>query len=131
MLYHLHFASFLLLPGLREWFSQSDESQILPRIPVMDNMALSVSSKKGTKAQDNTVQTSLPVDQSRHSTKLEDESDEDEDEDFQLPESEQEVDDLLIHFPVPLSLHFLNTLNFSVKPSTRELDEDGKLLGIL
>uniref|UniRef100_A0ACD5UK90 Uncharacterized protein n=1 Tax=Avena sativa TaxID=4498 RepID=A0ACD5UK90_AVESA len=89
--------------GLREWFSQSDESQILPRIPVMDNMALPVSSKKGTEAQDNTVQTSLPVDQSRHSTVLEEESDEDED--FQLPESEQE-------------------------PSTRDLDADGKLLGL-
>ncbi|EMS54329.1 hypothetical protein TRIUR3_20085 [Triticum urartu] len=88
--------------GLREWFSQSDESQILPRIPVMDNMALSVSSKKGTKTQDNTVQTSLPADESRHST-VEEESDEDEE--FQLPESELE-------------------------PSTRELDADGKLLGL-
>lgn len=64
----------------------------------MDNMTLSVSSKKGTKAQDNTVQTSLPVDQSRRSTKLEEESDEDEDEDLQLTESEQEVGGLLIHF---------------------------------
>jgi hypothetical protein len=37
---------------------------------------------------------------------MKEESDEDDDEDFQLPESEQEVDDMLIHFPVPLSLHF-------------------------
>lgn len=104
-MYALHFASFLLLPGLREWFSQSDESQILPRIPVMDNMALPVSSKKAIKKQDNTVQTNLPADESRHSTTVEEESDEDED--FQLPESELEVDDLLIIFLVPLSLHFL------------------------
>ncbi|XP_062205996.1 protein ENHANCED DISEASE RESISTANCE 2-like [Phragmites australis] len=74
--------------GLREWFSQSDESQMLPRIPVMVSMAPSIPSKKGRKAQDNTVQTSLPMNQSRHSTMLDEESDEDEE--FQLPESEQE-----------------------------------------
>ncbi|PAN48178.1 hypothetical protein PAHAL_9G365500 [Panicum hallii] len=74
--------------GLREWFSQSDESQVLPRIPVMVNMTPSVSSKKGRKAQENTTQTSLPMDPSRHSTVLEEESDEDDE--FLIPESEQE-----------------------------------------
>ncbi|RCV43568.1 hypothetical protein SEVIR_9G310200v4 [Setaria viridis] len=74
--------------GLREWFSQSDESQVLPRIPVMVNMTPSVSSKKGKKAQENTTQTSLPMDPSRHSTVLEEESDEDDE--FLIPESEQE-----------------------------------------
>ncbi|GJN20248.1 hypothetical protein PR202_gb07601 [Eleusine coracana subsp. coracana] len=74
--------------GLREWFSQSDENQVLPRIPVMVNMAPPVSSKKGRKGQDNSMQTSLPMDQSRHSAMLDEESDEDEE--FQLPESEQE-----------------------------------------
>ncbi|PUZ39875.1 hypothetical protein GQ55_9G378400 [Panicum hallii var. hallii] len=74
--------------GLREWFSQSDESQVLPRIPVMVNMTPSVSSKKGRKAQENTMQTSLPMDPSRHSTVLEEESDEDDE--FLIPESEQE-----------------------------------------
>lgn len=69
----------------------------------MDNMALSVSSKKGKKTQDSTVQTSLPADESRHST-VEEESDEDEE--FLLPESELEVDDLLIIFLVPLSLQY-------------------------
>ena len=84
------------LTGLREWFSQSDESQVLPRIPVMVNMTPSASSKKGRKAQENTTQTSLPMDPSRHSTVLEEESDEDDE--FLIPESEQEVDELLIVF---------------------------------
>jgi len=88
--------------GLREWFSQSDESQVLPRIPVMVNMTPSASSKKGRKAQENTTQTSLPMDPSRHSTILEEESDEDDE--FLIPESEQE-------------------------PSTREDAEDAKQPG--
>ncbi|CAL4932532.1 unnamed protein product [Urochloa decumbens] len=74
--------------GLREWFSQSDESQVLPRIPVMVNMTPSVSSKKGRKAQENTTQTNLPMDPSRHSTVLEEESDEDDE--FMIPESEEQ-----------------------------------------
>ncbi|KAF8728241.1 hypothetical protein HU200_018833 [Digitaria exilis] len=74
--------------GLREWFSQSDESQVLPRIPVMVNMTPSVPSKKGRKAEENTMQTSLPMDPSRPSTVLEEESDEDDE--FLIPECEQE-----------------------------------------
>jgi len=61
---------------------------VLPRIPVMVNMTPSASSKKGRKAQENTTQTSLPMDPSRHSTVLEEESDEDDE--FLIPESEQE-----------------------------------------
>ncbi|TVU31498.1 hypothetical protein EJB05_23185 [Eragrostis curvula] len=89
--------------GLREWFSQSDENQVLPRIPVMVNMAPPVPSKKGRKGQDNSMQTSLPMDQSRHSTMLDEESDEDEE--FQLPESELE-------------------------PSTHDNSTDGRLPGL-
>ncbi|CAD6212232.1 unnamed protein product [Miscanthus lutarioriparius] len=74
--------------GLREWFSQSDESQVLPRIPVMVNMTQSVSSKKGRKAQESITQTSIQMDPSRHSTALEEESDEDDE--FLIPESEPE-----------------------------------------
>ena len=62
----------------------------------MDNMALPVSSKKGTKTKDNTMQTSLLADDSRHSTTVEEESDEDDE--FLIPESKQEVDELLIVF---------------------------------
>ena len=117
------------LTGLREWFSQSDESQVLPRIPVMVNMTPSASSKKGRKAQENTTQTSLPMDPSRHSTILEEESDEDDE--FLIPESEQEVDELLIVFPVDLLCHFLNKTMFSMQPSTREDAEDVKQPGML
>ncbi|XP_066376097.1 protein ENHANCED DISEASE RESISTANCE 2-like [Miscanthus floridulus] len=74
--------------GLREWFSQSDESQVLPRFPVMVNMTQSVSSQKGRKAQESTTQTSIQMDPSRHSTALEEESDEDDE--FLIPESEPE-----------------------------------------
>lgn len=63
----------------------------------MANMAPPVSSKKGRTTQDNTMQTGLQMDQSRQSTMLDEESDEDED---QIPESEQEVDELLIVFPI-------------------------------
>ncbi|KAJ1296050.1 hypothetical protein BS78_01G269400 [Paspalum vaginatum] len=78
--------------GLREWFSQSDESQVLPRIPVMVNMTPSVSSKKGRKVQESTTQNNLSMDPSRHSSVLEEESDEDDE--FLIPESE-EVDEFL------------------------------------
>ncbi|AQK66279.1 Protein ENHANCED DISEASE RESISTANCE 2 [Zea mays] len=78
--------------GLREWFSQSDESQVLPRIPVMVNMTQSVSSKKGRKAQESTTQTGIQMDPSRHSTVLEEESDEDDE--FLIPESEPEPSNL-------------------------------------
>lgn len=77
---------------------------MLPRIPVMVNMTPSVSSKKGRKAQENTTQTSLPMDPSRHSTVIEEESDEDDE--FLIPESEQEVDQLIIVFPVDFSIIF-------------------------
>ncbi|WVZ57822.1 hypothetical protein U9M48_008161 [Paspalum notatum var. saurae] len=78
--------------GLREWFSQSDESQVLPRIPVMVNMTPSVSSKKGRKVQESTTQNNHSMDPSRHSTVLEEESDEDDE--FLIPESE-DVDEFL------------------------------------
>ncbi|EEC67085.1 hypothetical protein OsI_33873 [Oryza sativa Indica Group] len=87
--------------GLREWFSQSDENLILPRIPVMANMAPPVSSKKGRTTQDNTMQTGLQMDQSRQSTMLDEESDEDED---QIPESEQETSTHGHDAPVKLSV---------------------------
>nr|CAB3500020.1 unnamed protein product [Digitaria exilis] len=80
---------------LREWFSQSDESQVLPRIPVMVNMTPSVPSKKGRKAEENTMQTSLPMDPSRPSTVLEEESDEDDE--FLIPECEQEEQESSTH----------------------------------
>ncbi|KAG1362758.1 Protein ENHANCED DISEASE RESISTANCE 2 [Cocos nucifera] len=80
--------------GLREWFSQTDESHMVSRMPMMVNMSLdSVSSKKKQKIQENSIQPSPLVDQmhsaSRHSVMLDDDSDEDED--YQIPELEQEA----------------------------------------
>nr|XP_010906231.1 protein ENHANCED DISEASE RESISTANCE 2 isoform X1 [Elaeis guineensis] len=80
--------------GLREWFCQTDESHMVPRMPMMVNMTLdSVSSKKKQKIQENSVQPSPLVDQmhsaSRHSVMLDEDSDEDED--YQIPELEQEA----------------------------------------
>jgi hypothetical protein len=91
----------LLLTGLREWFSQSDENHVLPRIPVMVSMLSPVPSKKGKKGQDSSMQTSLTMDQSRHSAMLDEESDEDE-----LPEAEQEVDELHFYFAANLYIFF-------------------------
>ncbi|KAF7809434.1 protein ENHANCED DISEASE RESISTANCE 2 isoform X1 [Senna tora] len=79
--------------GLREWFSQTDERNALPRIPVMVNMSsTSTSSKKTTKPHDSSVYPTS-MDQmnagSRNSLMMDEYSDEDED--FQLAESEQEA----------------------------------------
>ncbi|KAH0453361.1 hypothetical protein IEQ34_017685 [Dendrobium chrysotoxum] len=63
--------------GLREWFSQTDETHTVPRIPVMMSISSgSVSSKKGGKSHDNSNQ-SIPLDE---------ESDEDEDCQIHKPE---------------------------------------------
>ncbi|AQK66282.1 Protein ENHANCED DISEASE RESISTANCE 2 [Zea mays] len=91
-IYMVSLLIFCVVHRLREWFSQSDESQVLPRIPVMVNMTQSVSSKKGRKAQESTTQTGIQMDPSRHSTVLEEESDEDDE--FLIPESEPEPSNL-------------------------------------
>ncbi|XP_058084403.1 protein ENHANCED DISEASE RESISTANCE 2-like [Magnolia sinica] len=80
--------------GLREWFSQTDESHAAPRIPVMANMTSGpVSSKKYQKSQEPSIQPSPSLDQinaaSRNSV-LMDEYSEEEDE-YQIPETEQEA----------------------------------------
>ncbi|XP_072962181.1 protein ENHANCED DISEASE RESISTANCE 2-like isoform X2 [Typha angustifolia] len=80
--------------GLREWFSQTDETHTLPRIPVMVNMNTnSVSSKKEKKSQENSAHSGLSLDQmhaaSRNSALMDEDSDEDED--YQLPEPDQEA----------------------------------------
>ncbi|XP_054808597.1 protein ENHANCED DISEASE RESISTANCE 2-like [Prosopis cineraria] len=79
--------------GLREWFSQTDERNAPPRIPVMANMSsTTISSKNTPKGHDSSVHPTS-VDQmnaaSRNSVMLDEYSDEDED--FQIAESEQEV----------------------------------------
>lgn len=77
--------SFLFITGLREWFSQTDERNAPPRIPVMVNMSsASVSSRKGQKFLDSSINST-----NRNSVMLDEYSDEDEE--FQIAEAEQEV----------------------------------------
>ncbi|XP_050377555.1 protein ENHANCED DISEASE RESISTANCE 2 isoform X2 [Argentina anserina] len=72
--------------GLREWFSQTDERNAPPRIPVMVNMSsASVSSRKGQKLLDSSVSSA-----NRNSVMMMDEYS-DEDDDFQIAEAEQEA----------------------------------------
>ncbi|XP_077244736.1 protein ENHANCED DISEASE RESISTANCE 2-like isoform X2 [Tasmannia lanceolata] len=81
--------------GLREWFSHTDESHVLSRIPVMVNMTSgSVSSKRDQKSQEPSVQRCPPsLDHinaaSRNSVMMDEYSDEDEE--YQIAETEQEA----------------------------------------
>lgn len=80
--------------GLREFFSQTDERNAPPRIPVMVNMAsASVSSQKSQKLHVSSVHPSPSLDQinstNRNSVTMDEYSDEDEE--FQIAEAEQEV----------------------------------------
>jgi len=82
------------MAGLREWFSQTDESPTVSRIPVMVSMTTdSVSSKKGRKVREISIRPSPSLDQlhsaSRNSVMLDEDSEEDDD--YQIPEQEQEV----------------------------------------
>ncbi|KAH7514803.1 hypothetical protein FEM48_Zijuj11G0129400 [Ziziphus jujuba var. spinosa] len=79
--------------GLREWFSQTDERNAPPRIPVMVNMAsASVSSQKSQKLNVSSVHPSPSLDQinSTNRNSMMDEFS-DEDEEFQIAEAEQEA----------------------------------------
>ncbi|KAL6578133.1 hypothetical protein OROMI_010461 [Orobanche minor] len=79
--------------GLREWFAQTDERGLPPRIPVVANMAsASVSSKRRLKRHDSSIDPVPTLDQlnagSRHSV-VDDLSDEDDG--FQIAEEDQDV----------------------------------------
>lgn len=80
--------------GLREWFSQTDGTPTVPRIPVMVNMTSnSVSSKNGVKGFETVAKHTTLLDQihsaNRNSITLDEESEEDDD--YPIPEPEQEV----------------------------------------
>ncbi|XP_062227891.1 protein ENHANCED DISEASE RESISTANCE 2-like isoform X2 [Phragmites australis] len=77
--------------GLREYFSQTDEIHIVPRIPVMDNMVNAVSVKKDKKLQDvdsKTKQADSGQADNKGLDMIDEESDEDDD--YQLPEASLE-----------------------------------------
>lgn len=77
--------------GLREWFSQTDESHAGPRMSMMVNMPSA--SKKEQKSLENSIHPNPSEDQmhsaGRHSVMLDEDSDEDED--YQIPEPELEA----------------------------------------
>ncbi|CAO2041434.1 unnamed protein product [Urochloa humidicola] len=79
--------------GLREYFSQTDEIHITPRIPVMETMVDADSGPKGHKLQDADSKTK-PVGQgqagNRNMGMIDEESDEDDD--YQVPEADLEED---------------------------------------
>ncbi|CAN6271095.1 unnamed protein product [Urochloa humidicola] len=79
--------------GLREYFSQTDEIHITPRIPVMETMVDADSGPKGHKLQDADPKTK-PVGQgqagNRNMGMIDEESDEDDD--YQVPEADLEED---------------------------------------
>ena len=81
----------VLMAGLREWFSQTDERGVHTRIPVMVNMASS--SLSLSKSGRSVHQSAFSVDQTnsanRNSVLLDEDSDDDDE--FQIAESEQEV----------------------------------------
>lgn len=106
------------MAGLREWFSQTDERGAPPRIPVMVNMASSVSSKKNQKLQELSILPSPSRDNvnsaSRNSALMDEYSDEDEE--FQIAETDQEVSKLILRSTLNKFLSyclFLNLLSSS------------------
>ena len=78
------------ITGLREYFSQTDERNAPPRIPVMVNMAsASVTIKKNEKLLDSSIQRSHSLDQLNSANKnsiLDEYSDEDEE--YQVADDE-------------------------------------------
>jgi len=77
------------LPGLREYFSQTDEIHITPRIPVMETMFDVDSEPKGHKTQE-VDSKSKPVYQGHKNMGMIDEES-DEDDEYQVPEADLEV----------------------------------------
>ncbi|XP_015688856.2 protein ENHANCED DISEASE RESISTANCE 2-like isoform X1 [Oryza brachyantha] len=79
--------------GLREYFSQTDDTHIIPRIPVMENMFDASSAQKDGKTEEVDSKTK-PADQGQADSKnmgiIDEETDEDED--YQVPEANIEED---------------------------------------
>nr|CAB3458870.1 unnamed protein product [Digitaria exilis] len=79
-------------PGLREYFSQTDDIHITPRIPAMESMADVASSQKDEKSNEVDLKTKT-VDQEHAENKnmgtIDEESDDDED--YQVPEADIEI----------------------------------------
>lgn len=81
-----------LCPGLREYFSQTDDIHPVPRIPVMSTMATVSTLKKDKKLQETDLKTKQAdfgqVD-NKNLDMIDEESEEDDD--YQVPEANLEV----------------------------------------
>lgn len=76
-----------LFPGLREYFSQTDEIHTVPRIPVMHTMVNALSMKKDQNLQEPDSKTKQT--DSKHLDMVDEESEDDDD--YQVPEADLEV----------------------------------------
>jgi len=81
-----------LLPGLREYFSQTDDIHITPRIPAMESMAdvnTAQKDEKLTEIDSNTKPTDQEHLENKNMGTIDEESDDDEE--YQVPEADIEV----------------------------------------
>nr|CAB3455226.1 unnamed protein product [Digitaria exilis] len=94
-MYHSVLQILNCVSGLREYFSQTDDIHITPRIPAMESMADVASSQKDEKPNEVDLKTKT-VDQEHAENKnmgtIDEESDDDED--YQVPEADIEVPDI-------------------------------------
>lgn len=77
------------LPGLREYFSQTDELHITPRIPVMETMVDADSEPKSRKLQEVDSKTKPGQADNKNMGMIDEESDEDDE--YQVAEADLEV----------------------------------------
>jgi hypothetical protein len=87
--YHSLLQMLNCVTGLREYFSQTDDIHIVPRIPVMSTMTNGDSVKKNKKHQEADLKTKQADSANENSDMIDDESEEDDD--YQLPEASLEV----------------------------------------
>jgi hypothetical protein len=76
-----------LFPGLREYFSQTDEIHTVPRIPVMHTMVNAASMKKDQNLQEPDSKTKQA--DNKHLDMVDEESEDDDD--YQVPDADVEV----------------------------------------
>lgn len=119
---------------MREYFSQIDERNAPPRIPVMVNMtSASVPASKGLKLQ-SAITRSQSLDQINavnKNTMMDEDSDEDED--YQMPEDEVPLclrpSLLICSFSTSIFLYLLLIEVKSFQPGTTSIENDVKKVG--
>uniref|UniRef100_A0ACD5Y090 Uncharacterized protein n=1 Tax=Avena sativa TaxID=4498 RepID=A0ACD5Y090_AVESA len=120
--YHSLLQMLNCVAGLREYFSQTDDIHIVPRIPVMSTMTNVASVKKNKKNQEADLKTKQADSANENSDMIDDESEEDDD--YQLPEASLEEDstkfdgDTNFSDPIDLSC-FLGTIRQDANEKSR------------